>query len=366
MIKRDLIGIALSAVAILSVGCKGQQQMDVQPKEYELKSITLSDFASSSSYSAAVQGRQDIDIYPQVSGYLSQIAVTEGQTVKKGELLFVIEQAPYIAAYKAAVAGVEVANAAMATATLNYDNAKSLRLKGIISESELLTANNALKSAKAQLSVAQAQEMSAKTNLDFTKILSPTDGVVGKLPYRKGALVSASLPQSLTVISDNSQMYVYFSMTESQIYNLLDSYETKQGAIDAMSELDLKLSNGTIYPQKGALESISGVIDSSTGAVSLRAVYDNPDRRLISGSTASVVVPELFEDVVVIPKSATFDLQDKVFVYKVIDGVAKSAPITVSKSMNATEYVVTSGLSEGDVIIAAGAGLVREGTPVKQ
>ncbi|MFI3293421.1 MAG: efflux RND transporter periplasmic adaptor subunit [Rikenellaceae bacterium] len=367
MIKRNSIYVAvLTAFAIGLCSCQEQQQLSVQPKAYDLQTITPTNFASSSSYTASVKGRQDIDIYPQVSGYLSQIAVTEGQTVKKGDLLFVIEQAPYIAAHKAAVAGVEVAKASLATAELNYSNSKSLKLKGIISESELTTANNTLKSAKAQLSVAEAQELSAKTNLDFTRIVSPSEGVVGKIPYRKGTLVSSALPQGLTVISDNSQMYVYFSMSENQVYNLMEEYGSMNEAIANMSDLELKLSNGTTYNHRGALESISGMLDSSTGAVSLRAVFDNPERRLLSGSTASVIVPELFENAVVIPKAATFDLQDKIFVYKVVDGVAKSAPITVSKSMNSTEYVVTSGLNMGDVIISAGAGLVREGTPVKQ
>ncbi len=358
--------MALFVGAIFMSSCKEQQQAGVAPKAFELQTIATSEFSSSTSYSASVQGRQDIDIFPQVSGYLSHIAVSEGQRVKKGDLLFVIEQAPYLAAYNAAKAGVEVAKAGVATAELNYKNSLSLNSKKIISDSEFETVKNGLQSAKAQLSVAQAQALSAKSNLDFTRIVSPSDGVVGKLPYRKGALVSAALPKSLTVISDNSQMFVYFSMNENQVYNLLDNYGSMEAAVEAMSELDLRLSNGTLYPLKGSLQSISGVLDSSTGAVSLRALFENPELRLISGSTANVIVPEQFSSAIVIPKGATFDLQDKIFVYKVVDGVAKSTAIEISKAMNATEYVVTSGLEVGDVIIASGAGLVREGTPVKQ
>ncbi len=367
MIKRNFVWLAsLSALALSMSGCQGQQQAEVQPKEYELQTIAPTTFESASSYTASVRGQQDIDIYPQVSGYLAQIAVTEGQEVKQGDLLFVIEQAPYIAAHKAAQAGVEVAKASLATAELNYSNAKSLKLKGIISESELLTSKNTLQSAKAQLSAAEAQALSTKTNLDFTRIVSPSNGVVGKIPYRKGTLVSSALPQGLTVISDNSKMYVYFSMSEGQVYNLMDDYESMDKAIESMCDLELKLSNGAIYEHRGALESISGMLDSSTGAVSLRAVFDNPDRKLLSGSTASVIVPEIFDSAIVIPKGATFDLQDKIFVYKVVDGVAKSSAIMVSRAMNSTEYVVTSGLEMGDVIIATGAGLMREGTPVKE
>ncbi len=366
MIKKSLL-VALSIVVATTMSsCKEQQQRVDEASTFELQTITTSSFATSTTYSASVQGQQDIDIYPQVSGYLSKIAVTEGQVVKKGDLLFVIEQAPYQAAYNAAAAGVEVAKAAVATAELNESNSKQLFDKGIVSQAEYQTVQNALQSAKASLAASQAQELSAKSNLDFTMIKSPSNGVVGKLPYRTGALVSASSPQSLTTVSDNSTMYVYFSMNENQVYNLFDKYGSLEAAVEMMPELDLRLMNGSVYPLKGKLESISGMIDSSTGSVSLRASFANPERRLLSGSTASVIIPETLESSIVIPKAATFELQGKYFVYSVVDSKAKSTPIEIAKSMSATEYVVTSGLSQGDVIIASGAGLVREGAAVKE
>ncbi len=366
MSRKNLIQVMLVASAFLMGSCQQEQQKVVQAQNFELQTINTSDFATSLTYTASVQGQRDISIYPQVGGYLQKIAVQEGQKVKKGDLLFVIEQAPFRASYNAAVAGVELAKATVATAELNYNNSKGLNDKKIISDSELQTALNSLQSAKAQLAVAEAQAMSAKTNLDFTTILSPADGVVGKLPYRIGALVSSASAQSLTVVSDNSKMYVYFSMNEKQVYDLFDRYGSLQGAIDGFPALELKLSNGSLYPQRGKLESISGMLDSATGSVSLRCSFDNPDQRLLSGSTASIIIPELLENVVVIPKAATFDMQGRYFTYKVVDGKAKSTPIEISRTMNAKEYVVTSGLSKGDVIIASGAGLVREGTPVKQ
>ncbi len=365
MTTKVLHSALLIAVAILMGGCKGQQSMAPQPREYELQSVALSDFPTTSSFSASVQGQQDIDIYPQVSGYLHEIKVNEGQEVKEGELLFVIEQAPYRAAYNAAVASVEVAQAVVSTAELNYKTSVALRRKGIISEVELQTVQNTLKSAEAQLSMAQAQAASAKTNLDFTEIKSPSAGVVGTFPYRQGALVSASSPQSLTTISDNTTMYVYFSMSEVQIYNMIDRFGSHNGVIEGMPELTLKLTNGMEYGTKGKLESISGKLESSTGAASLRASFANPDKTLLSGSTATVIIPHTITDAVVIPKAATFDLQGKFFVYKVVDGAAKSTPVELSTTMNSTQYVVTSGLEVGDIIIASGAGLVREGSLVK-
>ncbi|MFI3301861.1 MAG: efflux RND transporter periplasmic adaptor subunit [Rikenellaceae bacterium] len=366
MNRKSFIAAALSATILFATSCGVSEAPQKQATKYDLISIESSTFSVSSSYSAAVRGKQDISIVPQVSGYLAEIKVTEGATVTKGDVLFVIEQSPYQAAYQAAKASVDMAKAGVATAKLNYKNSLSLNKKGIISDSELQSTKNSLSSAEAQLSLAIAQEASAKVNLDFTVIKSPSNGVVGKLPYRQGTLVSASSAQPLTVVSDNSQMYVYFSMNENQIYNLLDTYGSIDKAIAAMSDLELKLSNGTVYQHKGELESISGVIDSTTGAVSLRAMFDNPERRLLSGTTASVIIPENYDNAIVIPKAATFDLQDKIFVYRVVDGVAKSTPIEVSKSMSSTEYIVTSGLNLGEVIIASGAGLVRDGAAVMQ
>ncbi len=366
MKQKNLTLVAIAAAMLTISSCGEQPSQADKAVEYELITATTTTFPTSSSYSASVQGQQDIDIYPQVSGYLQRIAVTEGQSVKKGELLFVIEQAPYRAAYDAAAASVKVAKAGVATAELNYSNSKILHKKKVISDAELQLSQNSLLSAQAQLSLAEAQQQSAKSNLDFTAIKSPANGVVGKLPYRTGALVSASSPQSLTTVSDNSNMYVYFSMNENQIYNLLDEYGSMDAAIEGMPELELRLTNGSIYPIKGELESISGMIDSSSGAVSLRASFANPERRLLSGSTANVIVAQNIENAIVIPKAATVELQGKFFVYKVVDGVAKSTPIEISKSMNATQYVATSGVNVGDKIIASGAGLVREGTLVKE
>ncbi|MFI3296043.1 MAG: efflux RND transporter periplasmic adaptor subunit [bacterium] len=362
--KKISYGIVFFMMLLLCSCTKEQNSSTQQAANYQLQTISLSDFATASAYSASVQGQQDIEIYPQVSGYLESVEVTEGQVVKQGELLFVIEQAPYRAAYNAAEAGVNVAKAAVATAELDYTNSELIYEKGIISNSELQTMLNQLESAKAGLSVAEAELLSAKTNLDFTMIKSPSAGVVGKIPYRRGTLVSSSLSQSLTVISDNSNMYVYFSMNEKQVYDLFDLYGSLEKAVLGMPELELKLSNGFVYSHKGKVESISGIVDSSTGSVSVRASFPNPQRKLLSGSTANVIIPTTMSNVVVIPKTATYELQGKFFTYRVVDGVAKSTPIELSATMSANEYVVLDGLNQGDVIIAKGAGLVREGAAV--
>lgn len=172
--------------------------------------VEATDKELSTSYSATIRGRQDIDIYPQVSGTIEKLCVTEGQKVRRGQSLFIIDQVPYKAALKTAVANVEAVRAALATAALTYNSNKELYAQKVVSEFSLKTAENAYLTAKAQLSQAEAQEISARNNLSYTEVKSPSDGVVGALPYRAGALVSPSLPQPLTTVSDNSDMYVYF------------------------------------------------------------------------------------------------------------------------------------------------------------
>ena len=193
---------------------------------------------------------------------------------------------------------------------------------------------------------------------------SPANGVVGTLPYRVGALVSASIPQPLTTVSDNSVMYVYFSMTENQLLDMTRKYGSIEQTLKQLPDVQLRLNDGSIYDKTGRIESISGVIDPSTGTVSLRAAFPNEGGLLHSGGAGNIILPTLYKDCIAIPQSATFELQDKVFVYKLVDGKASSAPVQVASISDGKEYIVLSGLAAGDVIITEGVGLLREGTPV--
>ena len=251
--------------------------------------------------------------------------MTEGQVVRKGQLLFVIDQVPYKAALKTAQANVEVAKAALATAELNYSSTKELFAKKVVSAFNLKTSENSYLTAKAQLVQAEAQELNARNNLSYTEVKSPTDGVVGMLPYRAGALVSASIPQPLTTISDNSNMYVYFSMTENQLLAMSRQYKSMDEALENMPEVSLKLNDQSIY----------------------------------------VLIPQAYKDCIIIPQGATVRLQDKTIVYKVVDGKAVSTLITVAEISDGREYIVLDGLKVGEEIVSEGAGLVREGTQVK-
>ncbi len=213
--------------------------------------------------------------------------------------------------------------------------------------------------------MAEAQQIAAQNNLSYTEIKSPVNGVVGSLPYRVGDYVSPAVPNGLTIVANNSEMYVYFSMTERQVLDLINEYPTMDSAIMAMPAIDLVLNNNTTYSQKGIVESISGVVDQATGSLSVRASFPNAEGKLLSGGAGRVVMPYNKENVVLIPQEATYEIQNKTYVYKVVDGTAVSTVVEIDKVNDGDNYIVLSGLQEGDVVIAKGAGLVREGTKVK-
>ena len=361
--KQTFVKAAVMACFMAAVSC-GQAQTAMGPAEYAVMTIATTDREIPINYSATIRGRQDIAIYPQVSGTIFELCVNEGQTVSKGQPLFIIDQVPYKAALQTAEANVAAAKAGVATAQLTYDSKKELYAKNVVSQYDLLTAENTLLTAKAQLAQAEAQRVNAANNLSYTVVKAPANGVVGTLPYRVGALVSASIPQPLTTVSDNSDVYVYFSMTENQLLNLTRQYGSIANTLKNMPDVRLVLNDGSVYDRTGRIESISGVIDTSTGSVQLRAVFPNADGLLHSGGAGSVIVPNIHKDCVVVPQVATFELQNKVYVYKVEDGKAASSMIDVEKINNGREYIVKSGLTPGDVIVAEGVGLLREGTPI--
>ena len=362
--KQTFVKAAVLACCMAAVGCK-QAPMTMGPGEYAVMTIATTDREIPSNYAATIRGRQDIAIYPQVSGTISQLCVNEGQKVAKGQTLFIIDQVPYKAALQTAEANVEAAKAGVATAQLTYDSKKELFARNVVSQFDLSTANNNLLTAKAQLAQAEAQRVNAANNLSYTVVTSPSDGLVGTLPYKVGALVGPSTPQPLTTVSDNSEMYVYFSMTENQLLNLTREYGSIDNTLKNMPDVQLRLNDGSVYDEAGRIEAISGVIDTSTGSVSLRAAFPNPNGLLHSGGAGNIILPYIRKQCVVIPQAATFELQDKVYVYKVVDGKATSAAIAVDRISNGREYIVNSGLVPGDVIVAEGVGLMREGTPVQ-
>ena len=345
------------------------QQAPTQPMgmggNFETMKVVTSDKEFTTDYSASIRGRYDASIMPQVAGTIQRVMVSEGQKVKKGQSLFIIDQVPYRAALNTASANVQAAKAGLATAQLSYESAKELYAQNVISEHQLKTTENTLLTAKAQVAQAEAQELNAKNNLAYTEVKSPSDGVVGAIPMREGTLVSPSMGMALTTISDNKEMYVYFSMTENQLLSMTRQHGSMDEALKAMPTVQLKLNDGSMYEHMGHIESISGVIDRQTGTISVRAVFPNEGGLLHSGASGAVVMPSVHKDVIVIPQSAAVQMQNQYIVYKVMDGKAASALVSVVPTNDGQVFVVTGGLQPGDEIIAKGAGLVREGMPVK-
>ena len=368
MRKTSTLIVTLSMILAVSMsscgGKKTQQQMPTA--NFKTMAVSTKDVTMTTKYSATIRGRQDIEVYPQVSGTLQRLCVIEGQKVAKGQTLFIIDQVPYQAALNTALASQQAANASLATAQLTYDSKKKLFDDGIISDVELQTAQNTLLSAKAQVAQSNAQVVNARNSLSYTVVKSPANGVVGTLPYRQGALVSSAMAQPLTTVSDNNQMYVYFSISEAQMLNMTRESGSAEAAIGAMPDVKLLLVDGREYPYKGQVESVSGVVDRSTGTVQVRAVFENPEKLLKSGSTGSVVIPTIYKDKIVIPATATVQIQDKFKVYLVDkDNIAHEQLITTEPVSNGKEYVVKEGLKVGDVIVSEGAGMLRDGQDIK-
>lgn len=357
--------LILFPVLMLSCASRHQQESNlIEPQSHELLTIAFRDFETSTEYAATIKGLQDISVIPRIDGHLQGIYVKEGDRVKVGQLLFRIDDAVWKAAVAEASANVQQMNAALEKAQLEFEGKQKLHEKNVISNYELAASKSDLSVAKANLAAAQAQLTSAQNNLSYTELRSPSDGVAGRIPYRKGDYVGPSIAYGLTRIAENSQMRVYFSMTEAKIMEYLSKYKSLTGAIHAMPELRLRFPSGQFYERTGHVESISGIIDEQTGAVSVCALFDNPDGILLSGGTAKIVMSMVHANAIVIPQEATYSIQDKVYVMKVDDGKAVSTIIQVEGRNNGKDYVVTDGLSAGDVIVAKGPGFVQEGETI--
>ena len=363
---RKIAHFIFISAALIVTSCR--QNETSRPKSdtyYPTLEIIRSDRVLTTGYSAAISGVQTVEIRPQVSGMITDILIEEGESVRKGQVLFVIDQTPYNAAYEISVASVKSAEAALSTAKLIYESNKDLYEQDVVSEFDLMTAQNDLIDAEARLALCKAEEVNASNNLSYTEVRSPVNGVASMIPYRVGALVSSSITQPLVTVSDDSRVYAYFSMAENQMLDMVQHYGSLNTAIRQMPEVELIMSNGQVYEHKGKINAISGTISESTGAVSLRAVFNNRNHLLRNGGSGTIIIPSELNDCIVIPQSATYELQDRIFVYRVIDGKASSTEILVSPQNNGVEYIVEKGLEVGDIIVAEGAGLIKEGAVIK-
>lgn len=352
--------LLLILLPLIVGGCVGDQPR-AESRTYQLLTVAIGDQTLRSDYSATLRGRQTVEIRPQVSGLITEIRIDEGAPVRKGEVLFVIDQVPYRAALETAQANVKSAEAGLQTARLTTSSKEELHARKVVSDFDLEMARNQQLAAEAALAQARSQETNARNNLSYTEVRSPVDGTTGMIPYRVGALVDSNIEEPLVSVSDDRQVYAYFSLAENQVLDLIEQYGSLEEARAKLPDVALRLGNGSEYPHAGCIDAISDTVDEGTGAVRLRAVFPNPDHLLRSGGSATVILPIRYRDRIIIPQSATYELQNRIFVWKVVDGVTCSAPITVNKYNDGNTYIVESGLKVGEVIVAEGAGLLHEG-----
>lgn len=369
--KKNLLGLlGLAAAACVVTSCGGdkqQQQAGAAPQQVETMTIALNSTEINATYPATIKGKTDVEIRPQVSGFITRVLVDEGQHVRKGQALFEIDKVQYESAVRSAEALVASAKAQVSTARLTADNKRKLFEKNIISDYEYQTATLSLQSAEASLNQAKAQLVNARKNLSYATVVAPCDGVVGLIPNREGSLASPSSAQALTTVSDNSKVYAYFSFNEKDVLEMTQNgTRTMQVAINEMPEVKLRLSDGTIYPFTGKVSTVSGVLNATTGTATVRALFDNKNGMLRSGSTGNVLIPQQASNVILIPQQATYEVQDMKYVYVVNDSsIAHARIIKVDPIDNGKQYVVREGLKVGEVIVTEGVGVaVREGTAI--
>ncbi|MCQ2329478.1 MAG: efflux RND transporter periplasmic adaptor subunit [Paludibacteraceae bacterium] len=343
-------------IVMLFCGCGNDQQNDEIP-EKKVMTIHKDSCTVVFEYPAQLKGRQDINVVPQVEALLEQVLVKEGDKVKKGQRLFVLAQDNFNAQLRSAQAGVQSANAMLESAKIQEQAKKQLFDKGIISKNQYDVAKNDLDRAKATLAEAQSVEFAARTNLGYTIVKAPSDGVVGNIYHRQGALVGPAISEPLTVVSDNSVVYAYISISEAEYISRIKSYDSKDEAMDILPECQLRLSDGSIYNHKGKVETLSGIIDESTGSISVRIAYDNPQSILTAGGSAVVLIPYSAPDAIMIPRTATFEIQDKVYVYRLREDGGKTFAESVMVNVYRVDednYVVLDGLNDGDRIVLEG------------
>ena len=352
----------LAALPLAFAGCRHEAPA-ATGAIYKTLTVSTTDRTLYSTYTARLAGQQMVEVRPQVSGLITRICIGEGEKVRRGQVLFVIDQVPYQADLREATAAVRSAEAALQTAQMNMESTQMLHDNQVVSDYELSLARNNLASAEAALAQAQAQEENARCQLSYTEVKSPVDGVAGMIAYRVGALVSSSIDDPLVTVADDSRIYAYFSMTESQVTALIEQYGSVDALLEGMPDVTLRTAGGSTYSEPGRVTAVSRIVSAGTNAVTLRAEFANPNGVLRDGGSGAVIVPSQLNGVIVIPQTATYELQDRLFAYRVgADHRAESIPVEVYHLNDGAEYVVTSGLSVGETIIAEGAGLVREGT----
>ena len=351
---------------VVGLGSCGPEMPKLTNSSFETMTVKKSDIELPYKFSARMKGQNDVTVTPQVSGQLMKICVTEGQQVKKGQALFIIDSRNAQLELEAAQANLQAALAQENSAKLEYESNKNLFEKKIVSSYMLNNSENSYKQAQASVAQARSAVNRAKVNLGFCTITATVPGIIGEIPVRVGDQVSPMT--QLTMLSGNTTMYAEFSVTEAIVEAMV-----KQGMnasdvdkyIANLPPATFVMKNGTEYPHKGRVISLTGVVNSETGSLTSKVSFPNPDGHLYSGIQGTIVMPFAEKSVIVVPQYAVVRLQDKAQVYKVkADSTATAIEVTTEDTGNGKDFIVTSGLKEGDQIVTTGANNVTEGQKV--
>jgi len=346
---------------------KGKSNDTEQVRDYPIITIEPRTTTLNSNYPATIEGQQNIEIRPKIEGFIERIYVDEGATVKQGQPLFLINAPQYEQEARSAKAAVEIAQASVNSAQMEVNKVRPLVDKKIISGYELESAQFNLESKQAALAQARADLVNASTNVGYTEITSPVNGVVGTLPYKIGSLVNGNTSQPLTTVSNITNIYAYFSINEKQVLEIAGKFSgpSTKASLAAIPPVSLILANGTKFPHLGKIETTSGLINTATGSISVRATFPNPGNIIRSGSSGVVKIPITIDSALVVPQKATYEIQGKKFVYLVQDdGTVVSKSITVMDNDDGHFYIVKQGLTPGDKIVMEGLATLRDGLPI--
>ncbi|MDR1407006.1 MAG: efflux RND transporter periplasmic adaptor subunit [Tannerella sp.] len=349
---------------VLSCGKQQSGGSSDAPQVYPTMIVSTGATELASVYPTTIRGREDIEIRPRIDGFIENIYIDEGSEVKQGQVLFKINSPQAEQAVTTARAAVTSAEAQMATAELNVSRMTPLAEKAIISAVQLEAYRHAANAASAAYEQARAQLINAEATLSWTSVISPVNGHVGAVPYRKGSLVNSQ--NVLTIVANTSTVFAYFSMNEKELSEFLGSLEgnTQAEKLKHAPEIMLTLADGTIYPYKGRIETIAGVVNVSTGTANFRAEFPNEELMLRSGMSGKISVPAAHIDVILIPQRAAFAQQNKMLVYVVEDEKAMQRILSVTPTPDGQTYIVHSGLSVGERIVTSGVATLVNGAGI--
>lgn len=357
MRKKVTFLFLLSGALFSLVSCSNEQKntegmIGQQAMPYPVSEITTRDITSFKEYPTSLEGTINSAVRAKANGYITEVLVDEGQTVKEGQALFKLETASLDQQAKAAQANLNVLK-------VEVNKLIPLVKEGIVSEVQLETARANYERAKADLG-------SVSTSIDFATVRSPANGRIGSINFRQGSLISPQDPTPLTQITNTDEIYAFFTMNEKEYLDFIQNTEGDNLAekIKQFPKVRLKLINGSIYEEEGVIETVSGQVDPSTGTVSFRATFPNPKGILANGNSGKIMIPSFFENVLIVPASASFEQQGKIYLYKVdSDNTIKSTVIEISERIG-NILVISSGINKGDQFVAQGVGKLRSGMSI--